>query len=415
MRRICLPLFATLLATFTYAAVVGSVRGVIHDPQHRPVENAMVMIKAKASDWASTVNSNANGEFAFPAVPLGEYIVTVARVGFEQSQQEVPVISGSQPVLHFALNVAGAKESINVSETAESAPTDSATPITVVDRLEIARTPGADRTNSVAMITNYVPGSYVVHDQLHIRGGHQTSWLVDGIPVPNTNIASNIGPQFDPKDVDYLEVGRGGYGAEFGDRTYGVFNVVPRTGFERNREAELVTSYGSYNTTDDQLSLGSHTERFAYFGSLSGNFSDLGLETPVAKTLHDQAWGLGGFGNIIYNLTPADQLRVVGSSRGDEYEIPNTPEQQAEGIRDHQSERDSFLNLTWAHTAKNGVLFTLSPFYHFNSANFYGGPNDTPVSTTDQRASNYYGGQGAVTITRGRHNAGIGFIAFGEH
>ena len=94
--------------------------------------------------------------------------------------------------------------------------------------------------------------------------------------------------------------------------------------------------------------------------------------------------------------------------------MPNTPEQQAEGIRDNQSERDSFLNLTWAHTAKNGVLFTLSPFYHFNSANFYGGPNDTPVITTDERASNYFGGQGALAITRGRHNARIGFIAFGE-
>ncbi len=107
------------------------------------------------------------------------------------------------------------------------APTDSATPTTLVSRLDIERTPGADRTNSMAMITNYVPGSYVTHDQLHIRGGHQTTWLVDGIPVPNTNIASNIGPQFDPKDIDYMEVNRGSYGAEFGDRTYGVFNVVP--------------------------------------------------------------------------------------------------------------------------------------------------------------------------------------------
>src|SRR5581483_6113914 len=211
MRRTCLLLLIALIVPAADAAVVGSVRGVIHDPQHRPVQNAMVMIKAKASEWSATANSDANGEFAFAAVPLGEYTVTVAGVGFEQSQQEIAVISSSQPVLHFALNVAGAKESINVSDTAESVATDSATPTTVVDRLQISRTPGADRTNSLSMITNYVPGSYIVHDQLHIRGGHQTSWLVDGIPVPNTNIASNIGPQFDPKDVDYLEVSRGSY------------------------------------------------------------------------------------------------------------------------------------------------------------------------------------------------------------
>ena len=44
----------------------------------------------------------------------------------------------------------------------------------------------------------------MVHDQLHVRGGHQVTWAIDGVPVPNTNIASNVGPQFDPKDIDYV-------------------------------------------------------------------------------------------------------------------------------------------------------------------------------------------------------------------
>ncbi len=38
-----------------------------------------------------------------------------------------------------------------------------------------------------------------------MRGGHQVDWLIDGVPVPNTNIASNLGPVIDPKDIDYLE------------------------------------------------------------------------------------------------------------------------------------------------------------------------------------------------------------------
>jgi len=28
------------------------------------------------------------------------------------------------------------------------------------------------------MITNYVPGAYMIHDQLHVRGGQQVTWLV---------------------------------------------------------------------------------------------------------------------------------------------------------------------------------------------------------------------------------------------
>ena len=66
-------------------------RGIIHDPQHRPVANAMAMIKAKNSDWAATMNSDANGEFVFNAVPLGEYTVSVSGMGFEQTQQDVLV------------------------------------------------------------------------------------------------------------------------------------------------------------------------------------------------------------------------------------------------------------------------------------------------------------------------------------
>ena len=272
------------LASTALAGIFGSVRGVVHDPQHRPISGTMVMLRAKASDWSKSANTDTNGEFVFSAVPVGEYSISVASPGFSQVMQIVVVNSGTEPVVHFQLNLAAAKETVNVSGAPVIAPTDSATPITLVSRLDIERTPGASRTNSLAMITDYVPGSYVTHDQLHIRGGHQTSWLVDGVPVPNTNIASNLGPQVDPKDIDYLEVDRGSYGAELGDRTYGVFNVVPRTGFERNNEAELVLSAGNFYQTNAQLSFGSHTERFAYYASVNANRSNLGLQTRSRKS-----------------------------------------------------------------------------------------------------------------------------------
>ena len=223
------------------------------------------------------------------------------------------------------------------------------------------------------MITNYTPSAYMVHDQLHIRGGHQVSWLLDGVPVPNTNIASNVGPQFDPKDIDYLEVQRGGYSAEYGDRTYGVFNVVTRSGFERNRQAELVTSYGNFNSTNDQFSFGDHTDRFAYYGSISGYRTDLGLETSSPQVIHDQAAGLGGFASIIFNKDSSDQFRLVTSLRGDHYQVPNDPDQQAAGTRDVEDERDSFINFSWLHTMGPGTVLTVSPFYHFNRSHYIGG------------------------------------------
>ena len=199
------------------------------------------------------------------------------------------------------------------------------TPTTLVDREDIAQTPGADRTNSMAMITDYVPAPTMTHDMLHMRGGHQVDWLIDGVPIPNTNIATNLGPQIDPKDIDYLEVQRGSYDAEYGDRTYGIFNIVPRTGFERDNEAELVMSFGNWYQTNDQLNFGGHTQRFAYYASVNANRSNYGLQPPIGQVFHDAENGYGGFASLIFNPNSTNQFRLVASLRQDYYQIPVRP------------------------------------------------------------------------------------------
>ena len=174
---------------------------------------ADVKLQSATSAFSLPAQTDQNGEFTFNPVAVGDYIVTVSGPGFASAKQNITVIAESSPVLHFPLDIAPVSENVTVSGQAEVTNIDSSTPTTLVDRQDIARTPGADRTNSLQMITDYVPGSYVTHDQLHVRGGHQVSWLIDGVPIPNTNIASNVGPQIDPKDIDYLEAQRGSYDA----------------------------------------------------------------------------------------------------------------------------------------------------------------------------------------------------------
>src|SRR4029077_5625450 len=135
--------------------------------------------------------TDAEGQFHFDAVPLGEYTVTVSDPAFVTATHRVSVLSGSAPILLFEMHLASQAESVTVSANSASEQTESATPTNLIDRKEIREAPGATRSNSVAMITNFVPGAYVTHDQLHVRGGHQVSWLIDGVPIPNTNIASN--------------------------------------------------------------------------------------------------------------------------------------------------------------------------------------------------------------------------------
>jgi hypothetical protein len=394
-----------------HAADVGSVRGVVHDQQHRPLAEVQVTLKAATSQWIQSSTTDAQGEFSFMTVPLGDYVLSFSAADFAPAAQAVTVISGSSPVAHVQLVKGAALDSLTVTAVAEPLVLNTATPTTVVNREDIARAPGADRSNSLAMITDFVPGAYVVHDQLHVRGGHQITWAVDGVEIPNTNIASNLGPQIDPKDIDYLEVQRGSYEADQGDRTYGVFNVVPRTGFERDNQAELIASGGSYGQTNDYLSVGSHTERFAYYASVNGNRSDLGIATPVAQIIHDAEDGYGGFSTLIFNATPQDQFRFVFSARHDSYDIPNTPGQLADDV---QRETDAFAILSWVRKLGIDAALTSSLFFHQNQADLDGAPTDFPISTTDQRSSTYVGGQETFRLHVAQHDLQVGVTGFSQ-
>jgi outer membrane cobalamin receptor len=401
-----------------FATAVATVRGIVHDAQHRPIADAEVVLKAEHSDFTQTTHTNAEGEFHFDSVPIGEYRITVNKADFGAQEEKLTVLSGTAPILHFELKVAKQAQSVTVTSEAPPAQTESITPTTLVTREEITETPGASRTNSLAMITDYVPGAYYTHDQLHVRGGHQVSWLIDGVSIPNTNIASNLGPQIDPKDIDTLEVQRGSYSADYGDRTYGVFNVAPRTGFERNNEAELVVTAGNFYQTDDQLNFGGHTNRFAYYASVAGNRTDLGLQTPTSAVIHDQANGYGGFASLTYNLNSADQFRLVTQLRRDYYQVPFDPSNPSNApgayLKDFNRENDAYVLFSWVHSFSPGLVLNVSPYYHHNSVNYGSSPQDFPSAATQNQDSSYAGGQAVLSWVAKRNSLRTGITGFGQ-
>ena len=422
---ICLwPVLVIISAQFLFATIFGKIQGVAHDPQHRPIPGASVKLQAATSDLSQTTQTDSNGEFSFTSVPIGDYKITVTQSNFAASERMVTLDANSSPVLHFQLALASLNQTTVVEGRAETVNMDTVTPTTLVDRDDIAQTPGADRTNSMAMITDYVPGSYVTHDMLHMRGGHQVEWLIDGVTIPNTNIAANLGPQIDPKDIDYLEVQRGSYDAGYGDRTYGIFNVVPRTGFESNNEGQLVASFGNWYQTNDQLSFASHTKRFAYYVSLTGNRSNYGLQPPIGQVVHDAENGYGAFASLMFNANSTNQFRLVAALRQDYYQIPIDPDPNSSGnqiypsygLRDNEREPDGYAALSWIHTFNANLQLTVSPFYHYNQASYNSSPNDVPVITNVNQTSNYGGVQASLAATIAKKNdVEVGLYGFAQH
>jgi hypothetical protein len=402
-----------------YAAAYGSVSGIVRDNHSRPLAGASVVLESAAHAIMRRL-TDSTGRFDFPQVAIGDYKLTVSRSDFPTSSQPVTVEAGYFPFANIVLVPPEKLAEVTVTATRELPVVASMTPITIVSQQDIENTPGATNANNLAMIADYVPGAYQAHDMLHMRGGHQTNWLIEGVEIPNTNIAENLGPTIDPHDIQTLGVERGSYAADEGDRTYGIFNVIPKSGFSSDDQAELSVTGGNFGQTDDYLSVASHSGDFAYYASVEGNRSNLGLQTPVSQVIHDDSQGYGALTHLQYDPSAQDALSLVAQLRQDDYQIPDCTVPLADDpvcsgqFGDVQREADNFALASWAHTFTNNAVLTSSVFYHFERGDYDGGANDYPTITAYHHSSQYEGAEEDLRMSFSRNHLDVGVFGFAQ-
>ena len=136
MLRKILPILPPLLAApLLYAALLGQVQGIVHDPSHRPIAEALIVLRAAHSDLSFTAKSNSEGAFSIPAVPPGIYTIEVSSDDFASMEQTITVSSSSSEILHFPLQIFLVTLTIHRLESFEEA---SLTPRIWYGRLAIA-------------------------------------------------------------------------------------------------------------------------------------------------------------------------------------------------------------------------------------------------------------------------------------
>ena len=138
---------------------------------------------------------------------------------------------------------------------------------------------------------------------------------------------------------------------------------------------------------------------------------------PCRKSCTTPIMATADLARFIFNVDPKDQLRLVGSLRRDFYQMPIDPADIANGViqLDGQHESDGYLNFSWVRTLRHDGLLTVSPFYHFNSANYDSSPLDFPNAITDHRASSYVGAQTTLSATMARNTIQGGLYGFWQH
>ena len=419
-----LALVTVLISPLAYGQGLSTLRGTVKDPSGALVPNAAVTLKSMASNRTESAKTNASGAYTINSIPFGQYLVRVEHEGFATQSHTIQIIIGSAPIADFKLAISSAKNTVEVTalatELEASAPSAAHPPVMVSGNEILEELPGADRMSSLAFVTETTPGAFVLHDHLHVRGGHQVNWMINGVPVPNTNMSSNVGRAMDPQDIEEVEINRGGYGAQSGDRTFAQVNMLTRSGFELdNNDADLALSYGSYYQSNDQLSYGGHNDKFAYYLSAGASRTDLALEPPVESCGHDIGAGEGLLTTMTYKLGPNDQLDWTATTRDDRDQIPVDPTDPIKtdtnyaGNRDIDEEQDAFVTFSWNHTINPDTLLTVSPVFHLNDSRYIGGQVD-PLIATSHNFSTYFGNQSEIKWVHGKNNLVGGIYGFYE-
>lgn len=210
----------------------GTLKGVVVDSTSQAVSGATITIKNSKTGFSRSVTADADGKYRFPALPVGQYVVTTSKDGFATETTEVINVRIGETSITSQMFAAGV-ERISVSGGAISViDTSSSESSLNIGAVELARLPVSRDLTSVALLA---PGANLgdsAFGNLPSFGGAsvaENAYFINGLNV--TDFRNGIGGSTVPFEFyQEFEVKTGGYSAEFGRSTGGVINAVTKSG-----------------------------------------------------------------------------------------------------------------------------------------------------------------------------------------
>src|SRR5687767_8571419 len=117
----CAVMLLVLPALALAQTVTGTLQGTVSDAKGAVVPGAEVVIRNIETGQERTVQTNGEGTYVAPFLPLGRYTVTASSAGFSKvAQENIEITLNQTRVINFTLNPSTVTEAVVV--TAESAP-----------------------------------------------------------------------------------------------------------------------------------------------------------------------------------------------------------------------------------------------------------------------------------------------------
>lgn len=273
---------------------------------------------------SSTTETNADGNYKFPALGTGSYSVTASVQGFAPVT-EANVILTAMQVRNVIIKLQ--PSSVTTSVEVEAAPTavetDEAKVSSVTDALEIAELPIQGR--NVFAVTNQTPGVtgtgtmgtsaansdifYATTTPAVVANGapnHGNTYLLDGVSLDNSPSGGDSKLSPNPDSVQEVVVSTSNYSAEFGKGSSLVTQITTKSGtnklhgsgFEQYQSSKLTARNEFQNFKDPINGYITPYHRNEFGGSLGG---------PIRK---DRTFLFGSYDQVISSTSSTGNVDV---------------------------------------------------------------------------------------------------------
>ena len=340
--------------------------GTVSTADGKPAGKAIVT--AIGSNVRLSATTDAHGRFTISAVPIGTYDVDVTSVdGNASLRVDVGSAGANVTIALSALKTIG-----RTSVTTRPPVAGSGTDLNLSSEL-LSHSPA---NGSLPALLLQLPGAARgANGVVHINGDHgDINYIVDGVPIPQ-ELNRNVGTEFDPNDVAFIETLEGAYPAQYGERFASVINVNTRNGagppgFNATLEA---SSFAGLNS---DLSYHATIGKGSLVVASRAEQGNRGLDPPDLDSPHNQFSNTNQFVRFTQPMG-TDFLNLTVSHAYQTYQIPNDVEGgEPASTDDNETQNDLFATLQYRHPIGDHGSFSIGPSYKRSQIRDFGDPSN---------------------------------------
>jgi hypothetical protein len=220
----------------------GGLTGVVSDPSHAVVPDAVVELRDNTKGSIQTAKTNGDGVYRFFFLAPGRYTLTVSHDGFRAESRELNVLLGPPGTVNFTLEIAKENTMVKVTGEGPLIQAENGDVSTTMNQKQVSEVPNPG--NDLTYIAQTAPGaimntdtiglSYIGNVSILGMPGSSNLFTLNGMNNNNiqlnTNNSGALGMMLGQNEVQEATIISNGYSGQFGGAAGANVNYLTKSG-----------------------------------------------------------------------------------------------------------------------------------------------------------------------------------------